>query len=51
MKHSTEDGIKLARSYGTTPASCEEIKPRNAKERLNSPFVFGSIVFLCSKRN
>ena len=41
MEHATEDGISPAGSYGTTPASCKEIKPRNAKEHLNSPFVFG----------
>ena len=36
MKYDTEDGIRPAKSYNTTPASCKEIKPRNAKERLNS---------------
>ena len=44
MEHATEDGIRLARSYGTTPANWKEIKPRNAKERLNNPFVFGSSI-------
>ena len=40
MEHATEDGIKQARSYSTTPTSCKEIKPRNANEVLHSIFVF-----------
>ena len=40
MEHATEDGIRPARSYSTTPASCKEIKPRNANEVLHSIFVF-----------
>ena len=44
MEHATEDGIRPAKSYGTIPASCKEIKPRNAKERLNSLFVLGSSI-------
>ena len=39
VEHATEDGIKQARSYGTTLASFNEIKPRNANEILKSTFV------------
>ena len=38
-EHATEDGIRPARFYGTTLASCNEIKPRNANEILKSTFV------------
>ena len=44
MEHATEDGMRPARSYGTTPASCKEIKPRNAKEWLNNLFVLRSSI-------
>ena len=40
VEHATEDSIRPARSYGTTPMSYKEIKPRNAKEILKSKVVF-----------
>ena len=49
MEHATEDGMRPARSYGTTPASYKEIKLGNANEILHSIFVF-KLIFLCSKR-
>ena len=39
VEHATEDSIRLARSYGIIPMSCEEIEPRNANEILKSMFV------------
>ena len=50
MEHATEDGIRPARSYGTTPASCKEIKPRNANEVFCTIYLYCNLVFLCSKR-
>ena len=41
VEHAIKDGIRPARSYGTTPMSYKETKPRNAKEILRSIFVFG----------
>ena len=40
MEHATKDCNRPTRSYGTTPASCKETKPRDANKILKNIIVF-----------